>query len=131
MTHGEYSDDTGRMVNGSVRHRAFHCLCCRQHIRITQTCWLEHRRNDADTQSAKLVKECRDLMRQIASPQAVCLSFGWNTNGMGKKRGYEPIEIMIVDHGGSHNATLCLAEKRLPEEKELDFGKYEPCAGKE
>ena len=70
-------------------------------------------------------------MRQIASPQAVCLSFGWNTNGMGKKRGYEPIEIMIVDHGGSHNATLCLAEKRLPEEKELDFGKYEPCAGKE
>ena len=75
----------------------------------------------ADTQNAKLVKECRDLMRQIAQPGAVCLSFGWNTNGMGKQRGYEPIEIMIVDHGGSHNSTLCLAEKRLPEEKELDF----------
>ena len=30
----------------------------------------------ADTQNARLVKECRDLMRQIAGPGAVCLSFG-------------------------------------------------------
>ena len=75
----------------------------------------------ADTQNARLVKECRDLMRQIAKPGAVCLSFGWNTNGMGK--GWIPLEVLICDHGGCHNATLCLAEKLLPKEKEFDFKK--------
>jgi hypothetical protein len=63
----------------------------------------------ADTQNAKLVKECRDLMRQIAKPGAVCLSFGWNTVGMGK--GWSIKEILLVCHGGAHNDTICMAEQ--------------------
>ena len=43
------------------------------------------------------------------------LSFGWNTVGMGKRHGYEQIEIMLCCHGGAHNDTICLAERRLPE----------------
>lgn len=43
---------------------------------------------------------------------AIVLSFGWNTVGMGKNRGFEIIEIMLVCHGGAHNDTICLAEKR-------------------
>jgi hypothetical protein len=66
----------------------------------------------ADTQNAKLVKECRDLMRQLAIPCAVCLSFGWNSAGMGK--GWQLEELMLVAHGGCHNDTICMAERRLP-----------------
>jgi hypothetical protein len=66
----------------------------------------------ADTQNAKLVKECRDLMRQIAQPGAVCLSFGWNSAGMGKDWRIE--EIMLVAHGGAHNDTICMAERMEP-----------------
>jgi hypothetical protein len=62
-----------------------------------------------DTQNAKLVKECRDLMKAMAEPGATCLSFGWNSAGMGK--GWKIEEIMLVAHGSCHNDTICLAEK--------------------
>lgn len=70
-----------------------------------------------DTQSPKLFKECRNLMRQLAGPGAVCLSFGWNSAGMGKEWQIE--EIMLVAHGGCHNDTICMAERRMTEQMEL------------
>lgn len=45
-------------------------------------------------------------------PNGICLSFGWNTNGVGKKREFEIIEILVVAHGGSKNDTLCTVEKK-------------------
>jgi len=42
-----------------------------------------------------------------------CISFGWNTNAMGKNRGFEIVEILIVAHGGHHNDTLVTVEKKL------------------
>lgn len=47
-------------------------------------------------------------------PGGHCISFGWNTVGMGKKKGWEIVEILIVSHGGNHNDTLCTVERRLP-----------------
>lgn len=38
------------------------------------------------------------------------ISFGWNTNGFGKARGFKIIEIMAVAHGGSKNDTLVTVE---------------------
>lgn len=49
---------------------------------------------------------------QIAVPGGVCLSFGWSTNGMGKTRGYEIEEILLVAHGGARNDTICMAERK-------------------
>ena len=43
----------------------------------------------------------------------IVISFGWNTNAMGKNRGYEIIEILIVAHGGHHNDTLVTVEQKL------------------
>lgn len=42
-----------------------------------------------------------------------CISFGWNTNAMGKNRGFEIIEILIVAHGGHHNDTLVTVERKI------------------
>ena len=44
--------------------------------------------------------------------QEWAISFGWNTNGFGVNRGFEIVEILIVAHGGRHNDTLCVVEKR-------------------
>lgn len=66
-----------------------------------------------ETQSALLYKRVRDAIDEIAPAGGIVLSFGWNTVGMGKKRGYEIIEIMLVCHGGAHNDTICLAERKL------------------
>ena len=41
------------------------------------------------------------------------LSFGWNTVGIGKTRGFELQEVLIVCHGSMHNDTLCLKEVKL------------------
>jgi hypothetical protein len=41
------------------------------------------------------------------------ISFGWNSNGFGKKRGFEIIEILLVAHGGRHNDTICIVEKKV------------------
>jgi hypothetical protein len=39
-----------------------------------------------------------------------CIGFGWNTNGMGKNRGFELVEVLIIAHGGHHNDTLVTVE---------------------
>jgi hypothetical protein len=67
----------------------------------------------ADTQSANLYRRVRDAVMPILKPDSVVLSFGWNTVGMGIKRGFEIKEIMLVCHGGAHNDTICMAEKRI------------------
>lgn len=36
--------------------------------------------------------------------------FGWNSNGVGKKRGLEMVKMLVVAHGGSHNDTICTME---------------------
>ena len=55
----------------------------------------------------------RDKIAKILCPNGIVLSFGWNTVGMGKKRGFEIVEILIVCHGGNRNDTLCIAERRI------------------
>lgn len=65
-----------------------------------------------ETQSALLYKRVRDALESLMIQGGIVLSFGWNTVGMGKKRGYEIIEIMLCCHGGAHNDTICLAEQK-------------------
>ena len=46
------------------------------------------------------------------------ISFGWNSNGMCKSRGYQPVEILLVQHGGMHNDTICVVDKIMNKEIE-------------
>lgn len=54
----------------------------------------------------------KEGINAICTTDATVLSFGWNTVGMGKKYNFDIIEIMLVCHGGSHNDTICMAEKK-------------------
>jgi len=56
-------------------------------------------------------KKERDLILKLCHHDSIVLSFGWNTNGMGKGRGFMVDEIMLVQHGGAHNDTICMAER--------------------
>lgn len=51
---------------------------------------------------------------RIVCPRGIVMCFGWNSSGIGKKRGFELIEILLVAHGGSHNDTICTVERKLP-----------------
>jgi len=48
----------------------------------------------------------------LLTQDAVVLSFGWNSAGMGVKRGFELVECLICCHGSAHNDTICIAERR-------------------
>ena len=67
-----------------------------------------------ETQNAILYQRVRDAIVPVCTPDSIVLSFGWNSVGMGKKHGFEIIEIMLCCHGGGHNDTICTAERRLP-----------------
>ena len=64
------------------------------------------------TQNARLYKEVRDGLDVLLRPGGVAISFGWNSAGFGKTRGYEIQEILMVAHGGAHNDTICVVERR-------------------
>jgi len=66
----------------------------------------------ADTQNVALYSRVRKALVPVLAPAAIVLSFGWNSVGMGLKHGFEVIEIMLCCHGGAHNDTICVAERR-------------------
>lgn len=41
------------------------------------------------------------------------LTFGWNSGGIGRTLGFEKREMLMVAHGGWHNDTICVAEKKV------------------
>lgn len=66
-----------------------------------------------DTQNAALYARTRAALVPILTDDAVVLSFGWNSSGMGLKQGFDITEILLVCHGGAHNDTICVAERRV------------------
>ena len=69
-----------------------------------------------DTQSAVLYQRVRDAAAAVLKEEGIVLSFGWNTVGMGKNRGFGIVEVLLCCHGGGHNDTICMAERRLPDD---------------
>ena len=67
-----------------------------------------------ETQSGALYRRVRDALDSVISPGGIVLSFGWNSSGMGVKRRYEMLEVLLCAHGGGHNDTICVAERKLP-----------------
>ena len=55
----------------------------------------------------------KDLIAEFLTIGGVVLSFGWNTIGMGKERGFRLERILLVCHGGAHNDTICIAERKI------------------
>ena len=53
----------------------------------------------------------KDLMAEKVTEK--CISFGWNSGGLGKNRGFEITRILIVPHGGMHNDTICTVERKI------------------
>ncbi len=53
------------------------------------------------------------VVAPLIRPGGVVISCGWNTVGMGKKLGFEIIEILLVCHGSDHNDTIVTVEIKV------------------
>lgn len=55
---------------------------------------------------------CKYEIGRILRPKGICITFGWNSGGIGKSNGMFIQEILMVAHGSWHNDTICTVEAR-------------------
>ena len=53
---------------------------------------------------------CKKEIGRVMKPGGKVISFGWNTNGIGKKYGFEISKVVLVAHGSQHNDTIATVE---------------------
>ena len=63
----------------------------------------------------------KDEIARVLKVGGKCLSFCWNTNGIGLNRGFEIVEIVLVAHGGSKNDTICTVERKLQHQTSMEL----------
>lgn len=73
-----------------------------------------------ETTQSSWRKKHLDEIKRILKVGGKCLCFGWNSNGVGAKRGFEMEEVLIVAHGGSHNDTICTEEVKVSSQIEFE-----------
>lgn len=64
------------------------------------------------TTQASFWANLKDEIARITRPGGKVISCGWNSNGIGKNRGFTQVEIMMVAHGGAHNDTIVVVERK-------------------
>ena len=57
-------------------------------------------------------KNERAIIDRLLRPGGIVLSFGWHSNGMMQSGQYEVLELLLINHGGAHNDTICMAERK-------------------
>lgn len=68
--------------------------------------------NMQTTQASYWSRQKNEIAR-IVKPTGIVISCGWNSGGIGAKRGFEIEEILLVAHGGNHNDTIVVVEKKM------------------
>ena len=63
--------------------------------------------------SMKFYEGVKSALCERIKKGGYAISFGWNTNGFGKERGFKIVEILAVAHGGSKNDTFVTVETKL------------------
>lgn len=68
--------------------------------------------NMETTQSSYWSNQKKEIGR-IVKTGGYCITCSWNSGGIGKKYGFEIIEILLVAHGGWHNDTIVVVERKV------------------
>jgi len=55
---------------------------------------------------------CKDEIARILTHGGIAISFCWDSTGVGLKRGFELLEILLVCHGACHNDTIVTVERK-------------------
>jgi hypothetical protein len=65
-----------------------------------------------DTQSS-FYGDRKDEVARVLKLGGKAICCGWNSNGIGIKRGFELEHVLIVPHGGAHNDTIVTVERKV------------------
>lgn len=61
---------------------------------------------------AEYLARCKDEIGRIVKPGGLCISFCWDSTGIGRKRGFEIEEILLICHGACHNDTIVTVDRK-------------------
>ena len=67
--------------------------------------------NMETTQASYWSNQKKEISR-IVKPGGYCITCSWNSGGIGQKYGFEIVEILMVAHGGWHNDTIVVVERK-------------------
>lgn len=56
--------------------------------------------------------KCKDEIARILINDGLCISFCWDSTGLGKKRGASIIEVVLLCHGACHYDTIITIDKK-------------------
>jgi hypothetical protein len=68
--------------------------------------------NMETTQSSYWSKQ-KEQIGRVMKKDGYVVTCCWNSGGIGKKYGFEIVEILLVAHGGWHNDTIVTVEKKI------------------
>ena len=60
--------------------------------------------------------KCKDEIARIVRPGGKVICFAWDSNGIGKKRGFKLDRILLICHGACHNDTIITVETKSAED---------------
>lgn len=66
-----------------------------------------------ETTQASYWSKQKEQIARIIKPNGIVITCGWNSGGIGKKHGFEIVEILLVAHGGWHNDTIITVERKV------------------
>ena len=55
----------------------------------------------------------KPLGKEATKENGYVITCGWSSSGVGKKYGFDIIEILLISHGSSHNDTICVVERKI------------------
>jgi hypothetical protein len=56
---------------------------------------------------------CKDRIATLTKRNGLVISFGYNSNGIGRSRGFDVIEIMLLFFGGNRNDIIVTVERKV------------------
>ena len=65
-----------------------------------------------ETTQSTFWSNIKNEIARVLRPGGKIISFGWNSMGLGKNRGFKINKILLVPHGGPHNDTICVVETK-------------------
>jgi hypothetical protein len=61
---------------------------------------------------AEYWSRCKHEIARIVKPEGLAISFCWDSTGIGKNRGFDIVEILLICHGACHNDTIITIERK-------------------
>jgi hypothetical protein len=66
-----------------------------------------------ETTQSSFWRKVKSQIARTVKHGGFVITCGWNSNGIGKKYGFQIVEILLVAHGAGHNDTIVTVEKKV------------------